>query len=217
MFTVAINSNVNTNALYDTEATRSCMNYDTFFHLGLDLDDKASPCMKTVSSTDMGAIGFATLSFAINNYVFTQQFIICRSQTRPLILGQDFCVCHCTGCAWSHHGTKEFTLSKKLILEIEEPEYDQLFRVKKSVNIPPRHYDVTQIQCRNLKEAVSLRPDEALMRANPLMWADTSYVDPFKVSLKASTTLTTNPLVNQTQVVLGTVYLNSPTQVQPLI
>ena len=48
------------------------------------------------SGTDMGAIGFTTLTFAINNYVFTQQFIVCQSQMRPLILGQDFCVCHCT-------------------------------------------------------------------------------------------------------------------------
>ena len=30
-FPVAINLQVNINALYDTGATRSCMNYDTFF------------------------------------------------------------------------------------------------------------------------------------------------------------------------------------------
>ena len=42
-FPVAINLQVNINALYDTGATRSCMNYDTFFSLGLDLDDKPAP------------------------------------------------------------------------------------------------------------------------------------------------------------------------------
>ena len=91
-------------------------------------------------------------------------------------------------------------VNKKLILGIEEPEYNQLFRVKKSVNIPPRHYAVTHIQCRNLKEAVNLRPDEALKRANPSMWADTYYVDLSKVSLDALTMLTANLQVNQTQV-----------------
>ena len=57
-FPVTINSQVEVNALYDTGATRSCMNYDTFFNLGLDLDDKLAPCVRTASGTDMGAIGF---------------------------------------------------------------------------------------------------------------------------------------------------------------
>ena len=48
-FPIAINSNMNINVLYDIGATRSCMNYDTFFYLGLDLDDKAAPHVKTVS------------------------------------------------------------------------------------------------------------------------------------------------------------------------
>ena len=94
MFPVTINLLVKVNALYDTGAARSCMNYDTFFNLGLDLEDKPAPHVRTASGTDMGAIGFTTLTFAINNHVFTQQFIVCRSQTRPLILGQDFCVSH---------------------------------------------------------------------------------------------------------------------------
>ena len=97
-FPVTINLQVNINALYDTGATRSCMNYDAFFNLGLDLDDKTVPRMRTTSGTDMGAIGFATLTFGINDHSFTQQFIVCRSQMRPLILGQDFCVHHHTGC-----------------------------------------------------------------------------------------------------------------------
>ena len=186
-FPVTINSQVNINALYDTGATRSCMNYDTFFNLGLDLDDKPAPHVRTASGTDMGALGFATLTFAINYHVFTQQFIVCRSQTRPLILDQDFCVCHCTACEWTPHGTKRFTVNKKVVLEIDEPKADQFFGVKKSVNIPPRHYAVTHIQYRDLNEAVTLRPDEALKRTYPSMWADTYYVDPFKVGINAST------------------------------
>ena len=148
----------------------------------------------------MGAKGFTTLNFAINNHVFTQQFIVCRSQTRPLILGQDFCVHLCTGCEWTPHGTKKFTAHHKLILEIDEPEADQFFGVKKSVNIPPRHYGVTHIQCRDLQEAITLRPDEALKRTYPSMWADTYYIDPFKVSADTLTSLTADSQVNQTQV-----------------
>ena len=138
------------------------MNYNTFFNLGLDLDDKAVPHVRKASGTDMGAIGFAKLTFPINKQVFTQQFIISRNQMRPLILGQDFCVCYCTGCAWTPYGTKRFMVNQKLVLEIEEAEADQFFEVKKSVNTTPRYYAVTHIQCRDLKEAGTFRPDEVL-------------------------------------------------------
>ena len=122
MFPVTINLQMEVNALYDTGATRSCMNYDTFFNLGLDLDNKpAPPHVRTASGTDMGAISFTTLTFAINGHIFTQQFIACRSQTRPLILGQDFCVHYFIGWEWTPHGTKRFTTHQKLILEIDEP------------------------------------------------------------------------------------------------
>ena len=127
---------MNFNALYDTGAARSCINYDTFFSLGLDLDDKPVPSVRTASGTDVEAIGFATLTFAINDHIFTQQFIVCRSQMRPLIIGQDLCVHHCTGCKWTPLGTKRFTVNHKVILEIDEPEADQFFGVKKSINIP---------------------------------------------------------------------------------
>ena len=70
----------------------------------------------------------------------------------------------------------------------------------RKVSIYLRHYGVTHIQCRDLQEAVMLRPDEALKRAYPLMWADTYYVDPFKVGINASTSSTANSQVNQTQV-----------------
>ena len=116
---------------------------------------------------------------------------------RPLILGQDFCVHHCTGCDWTPHGTKRFMVNQKIVLEIDEPEADQFFGVKKSVNIPSRHYAVTHIQYRDLKEAVMLRPDEALKRANHSMWTDTYYMDPFKVGIDTLTQLTTDPQVNQ--------------------
>ena len=155
-FLVTINLQVKVKALYDTGAARSCMNYDTFFNLGLDMEDKPAPHVRTASGIDMGAIGFTTLMFAINNHDFTQQFIVCRSQTRPLILGQDFCASHCTGCEWTPHGTKRFTAHHKLILEIVEPEADQFFWSQEKCQYTPRHYGITHIQCRDLKEAVML-------------------------------------------------------------
>ena len=51
---------------------------------------------------------------------------------------------------------KEIHCTSQLILEIDEPEADQFFGVKKSVKIPPRHYGRTHIQCKDLQEAVML-------------------------------------------------------------
>ena len=161
----------------------------------------------------MGAVSFTMLMFAINGHVFTQKFIVCRSQTRPLILGQDFCVCYCTGCEWTPHGTKRFTAHCKLILEIHEPEVDQSFGVKKSVKIPPRHYGIAHIQCKDLKEAVMLWLDEELKRKYPSMWADNYYINLFKVSVTTLMPLTANSQVNQTHV--ASVPMTSRSKQQP--
>ena len=87
-----------------------------------------------------------------------------------------------------------------MILEIDEPEADQFFGVKKSVKIPPRHYGITHIQCKDLKEAVMLWVDEELKRKYPSMWADAFYINPFKVSVAVLMPSTANSQVNQTHV-----------------
>ena len=43
MFPVEVSPSVQVNTLYDTGAAKSCMNYETFFLLGLGLDDKLVP------------------------------------------------------------------------------------------------------------------------------------------------------------------------------
>ena len=214
-FSVTTNSQVEVNTLYDTGATRSCMDFDTFFNLGLDLDNKPAPCVRSASGTDMGAVGFTMLTFAIKGHILPKQFIVCRSQNRPLIMGQDFCVHYCTGCEWTPHGMKRFTTHRKLILEIDEPEADQFFGVKKSVKIPPRHYGITHIQCKDLKEAVMLWVDEAFKREYPSMWADTYYINPFKVSVTMLVPSTANSQVNQTHV--DPVLMASRTEQQPTV
>ena len=71
-FQVMADLNIKMHALYDTGAARSYMNYETFFFLGLDLDDKALPCVWIASGTHMGAVGFTTLTFSINKHPFVQ-------------------------------------------------------------------------------------------------------------------------------------------------
>ena len=87
-----------------------------------------------------------------------------------------------------------------MILEIDEPEADQFFGVRESVKIPPRHYGITHIQCKYLKEAVTLWVDEELKRKHPSMWADAYYTNPFKVSVTMLMPSTIDSQVNQTHV-----------------
>ena len=66
------------NALYDTGATKSCMSLKTF-----------------------EPIRFTECSFDINGHAFTQKFIVCNNQTRPIILGKDFAAKNCIGIVWT--------------------------------------------------------------------------------------------------------------------
>ena len=88
-------------------------------------------------------MGFTTLDFQMNGHLFTQQFIFCHRQSRPLILGQDFCIHYHTSCDRSQPPFKMLKLRGKVIIQIEEPEADKYISVRKSLKIPPRHYAVT--------------------------------------------------------------------------
>ena len=80
----------NSKELYDTGAMKSCMSLKTFESLKLKLTDDRCPFIVTATGTSMEPIGFTQCSFNINGHSFTQKFIVCSNQTRPIILGKDF-------------------------------------------------------------------------------------------------------------------------------
>ena len=175
------------------------MNYETFFSLDLDLDDKLVPHVCTASGTDMGALGYTTLDFQINGHSFTQQFIVCQRQSRPLILGQDFCIHYHTSCDWSEPPFKKLKARGKLIIKVEEPEASKYISVRKSMKIPPRHYAVTHLWCKKPKGPVTIKPDQVFAREYPSTWMDTFYMDPNHNKVTASTPSTTNTQVRSSQ------------------
>ena len=199
MFPVAVSPNVQINTLYDTGAARSCMSYETFFSLDLDLNDKLVPHVCTTSGTDMGALGYTTLDFQINGHSFTQQLIVCQRQTRPLILGQDFCICYHTSCDWSKPPFKKLKARGKLIIKVEEPEASKYISVRKSMKIPPRHYAVTHLWCKKPKGPVTIKPDQVFAREYPSAWMDTFYMDPNRNKVAALTPLTADTQVSSSQ------------------
>ena len=77
-FPITFDNKHNYNALYDTGAGASLINYSAYVSLGQDLDTGYQPFIKNASGEDMGALGQVTCTFTINNQPFTQSFIVCR-------------------------------------------------------------------------------------------------------------------------------------------
>ena len=64
------------------------MSLKTFESLKLKLTDDKCPFIVTATGTSMKPMGFTQCSFNINGHSFTQKFIVCSNQTRPIILGK---------------------------------------------------------------------------------------------------------------------------------
>ena len=75
----------------------SCMSLKTFDSLKLKLTKERFPLVVTATGTSMAPIGFTQCTFFINGRSFTQKFIVCTNQTRPVILGKDFAARNCIG------------------------------------------------------------------------------------------------------------------------
>ena len=70
-FPITFDNKHNYNALYDTGAGASLINYSAYVSLGQDLDTGYQLFIKNASGEDMGALGQVTCTFTINNQLFT--------------------------------------------------------------------------------------------------------------------------------------------------
>ena len=110
-FPITFDNKHNYNALYDTGAGASLINYSAYVSLGQDLDTGYQPFVKNASGEDMGALGQVTCTFTINDQPFTQSFIVCRHMQRPVILGTDFTSTNFVGVIWTREGTRKMIRS----------------------------------------------------------------------------------------------------------
>ena len=79
--TLPVNINNQTvNALYDTGAGCSLINYSMYETLGRNFDKGYMPLVKSSNREDMGALGQVTYTFQINGASFTR-FIVCRNMS----------------------------------------------------------------------------------------------------------------------------------------
>ena len=73
------------------------------------------------TGNSMDPIGFTQCTFLINRRPFTQKFIVCTNQTRPVILGKDFAARNCIGVIWTKQGSRKMIDDdNKTIMEVFE-------------------------------------------------------------------------------------------------
>ena len=68
--------NQKVNALYDTGAGCSLINYSMYEKLGRNVDKGYLPTVKPSTGENMGVLGQVTFTFKINVTPFTQSFIV---------------------------------------------------------------------------------------------------------------------------------------------
>ena len=178
-------SDIKINALYDTGAMKSCMSLKTFESLKLTLTEDRCPFVITVTGTSMEPIGFTQCSFDINGHSFTQKFIVCNNQTRPIILGKDFASRNCIGIVWTKQGSRKMIDNDcKVIMEVHEQTTDIPLSLANSIRIPPHTIVVAVVECaKPLNSTMDIRADEGFLRDFPNIHIARSYINNPKESL----------------------------------
>ena len=109
-------------ALMDTGAMRSCINYNTFHKLNVQLTQREVPKVIGVDGGDLGSMGTVQITLGIGASKVTQNFIVCRELRRNIILGVDFAKCNCAGIQWTTHRTRVLSLHGIKAVEVKEDE-----------------------------------------------------------------------------------------------
>ena len=174
-------SNLQFNALYNTGATKSCMSLKTFESLKLKLTDDKCPFVVTTTGKSMEPVRFTQCSFNINGHSFTQKFIVCSNQTRPIILGKDFASRNCIGVVYTKQGSRKMVDDDcKVIMEVHEQTTDIPLSLTSSIRVPPHTIAVAVVECaRPLDSTMDIRADAGF----PNIHVARSYINIPKESL----------------------------------
>ena len=155
------------------------MSLKTFESLKLRLTKDRCPFVVTATGTSMEPIGFTECSFDINGHAFTQKFIVCNNQTRPIILGKDFAAKNCIGIVWMKQGSRKMIDDDcKVIMEVEEQTTDIPLSLTNSIRIPPHTIAVAVVECATpLNSTMDIKADEGFLRDFPNIHIARSYVN----------------------------------------
>ena len=132
-------------ALMDTGAMCSCINYNTFHKLNVQLTQREVPKVIGVDGGDLGSMGTVQLTLRIGTSKVTQDFIVCRELRRNIILFVDFAKRNCAGVQWTTNRTRVLSLNGIKAVEVEEDELGIPVTASYHVKIPPRHNAVFEV------------------------------------------------------------------------
>ena len=140
--------NQKVNALYNTGAGWSLINYSLYETLNINLDKGYQPIVKSSTRENMGILGQVSYTFTINGSQFTQSFIVCRHMTRHMILGTDFTAMNFMGVIWIKEGTRKLMHSnRKTIMELPDLTAGVWLVLIYSVKIEPGGQRTVPLEC----------------------------------------------------------------------
>ena len=147
----------------------SCMSLKTFDSLKLNLTKERFPLVVTATGTSMDPIGFTQCTFFINGHSFTQKFIVCANQTRPVILGKDFAARNYIGVIWTKQGSRRMVDDcNTTIMEVFEQTKDVPLSLANPIRIPPRSVVVALVECnRPLRHHMDIKGDAGFPQRIP--------------------------------------------------
>ena len=123
----------------------SCINYNTFCKLNVQLTQREVPKVMGADGGDLGSMGTVELTLNIAANKVAQDFIICRELRRNIILGVDFAKRNCAGIQWATNRTRVLSLNGVKAVEVEEDELGIPVTASYHVRVPPRHNAVFEV------------------------------------------------------------------------
>ena len=102
---------------------RSCINYNIFCKLNIQLTQREVPKVMGADGGDLGSMGTVKLTLNIGVNKVLQEFIICRELRRNIILDVDFAKRNCAGIQWTTNRTRILSLNGIKAVEVEEDDW----------------------------------------------------------------------------------------------
>ena len=150
---------------------RSCINYNTFRKLNVQLTQREVPKVIGADGGDLGSMGTVQLTLSIGSSKVTQNFIVCRELRRNIILGVDFAKRNCAGIQWTTNRTRVLSLNGIKAVEVEEDELGIPVTASYHVKIPPRHNAVFEVNIHAETEGTQvIKGNKHLLEKHPNMY-----------------------------------------------
>ena len=150
---------------------RSCINYNTFRKLNVQLTQREVPKVIGGDGGDLGSMGTVQLTLGIGSSKVTQNFIVCRELRRNIILGVDFAKRNCAGIQWTTNRTRVLSLNGIKAVEVEEDELGIPVTASYHVKIPPRHNAVFEVNIHAETEGTQvIKGNRHLLEKHPNMY-----------------------------------------------